>query len=329
MDEKLKRRLAGAGVLLAVAFVLVSLLPTPGKVDVPPPEEVVTIPLYEERTETPLPPSSATLPSSLASPTVADGDGTATQDVDGAGDDDAPGDASVDEIPHDIAAAAQDHATASAPPPKPVAKPDSKPVPPTAAKPEANALPSKPVETKPPVDAKPEVKPAPAVTAAAPVAPASPAAKAPAAATNPAPGAAAVPPPAAVKPAAKPELSPVAPAVAVARPAEKSAETPPPAAAKPAPGATAPLTPKPAAPPPPRAETWFVQVGGFADIANARQAQDRLKAAGQASILSPIDTANGTLYRVRIGPFASREAAAPALARATSAGFAAAKLASH
>jgi DedD protein len=64
-----------------------------------------------------------------------------------------------------------------------------------------------------------------------------------------------------------------------------------------------------------------VQVGGFAEIANAHQAQDRLKAAGQASIIAPAETARGTLYRVRAGPYASREAAAAARVALVAAGF--------
>lgn len=273
MDEKLKRRLAGAGVLLAMAFVLVSLLPTPGKVDAPPPDEVVTIPLYEERTETPLPPSSAALPPSLAAPTVADGDGTATQDVEGTGDDDGSGTALVDEVPSDIAAAAVDVKPLPKPKPKPEIKTVPAPKPPQA-------------QSKPAVEARPK-----------PVAPVTPA----------------LPP--------KTPVVQAPPAAPVEKPAPRI-EAPPAVAPRPT---AATLATKPVAP---RAEAWFVQIGSFADIANARQVQDRLKAAGQASILSPIDTAQGTLYRVRIGPFASREAAAPTLARATSAGFAAAKLAS-
>ncbi len=66
---------------------------------------------------------------------------------------------------------------------------------------------------------------------------------------------------------------------------------------------------------------WYVQVGGFADIRNAHQAQDRLRAVGQASIIAPMESAQGTLYRVRAGPFPSREAALAAQTALAGAGF--------
>ncbi len=95
--------------------------------------------------------------------------------------------------------------------------------------------------------------------------------------------------------------------VAPVRPAE---------AAVPAAPAPAPATPAPTA-----AGRWYVQVGGFADIRNAHQAQDRVRAAGQASIIAPMESAQGTLYRVRAGPFPSREAALAAQAALAGSGF--------
>ena len=283
MDEKLKRRLAGAGVLLIPAFVLVSLLPTPDEVATPEGVEVVTIPLYEERIDAAAPPSAVAVPPSLAAPSVADGDGTATQDVEGSGDEDASADMPLD--------AADDAAMAAVP--EEIAL--------------APAAPVSPVPTPaatPPDKAQPVTKPAAPAPAPAP-APAKPVVAVPATPT-PAPT---------VKPApAPPDL---------ASPEPKKSEVTPADASKPPPVAAA----KPAAPPrPASSESVYVQVGGFADIGNARQAQDRLKAIGQASLLSPVETAQGTLYRVRIGPFASRDAAQPVLARATANGFAGAKI---
>lgn len=71
---------------------------------------------------------------------------------------------------------------------------------------------------------------------------------------------------------------------------------------------------------------WYVQVGGFADIRNAHQAQERLKDAGQASIIAPAESDRGTLYRVRAGPFASREAAVAAQTQLAGVGFAGASV---
>ncbi len=136
--------------------------------------------------------------------------------------------------------------------------------------------------TEPAVEAPPAQKSAPAVIAKAPAA------------------AAAAPPPAPVKPVQK--------------------------AIQPAPAPIPQIKPAPPAAKPPAASTasgsWYVQVGGFADIANAHQSQDRLKAAGQASIIAPAETARGTLYRVRAGPYSSREAATAARAALVAAGFA-------
>ncbi len=113
------------------------------------------------------------------------------------------------------------------------------------------------------------------------------------------------------KPIDKPRSAPAdPPVVAVAPPAPRPV-TP---AVAPAP---APVAPVAAAP----ASRWFVQVGGFADIKNARSVQDRLKGLGQSSIIAPMESAQGTLYRVRAGPYASREAALAAQQRLVSGGF--------
>ncbi|SFF31457.1 Sporulation related domain-containing protein [Fontimonas thermophila] len=49
---------------------------------------------------------------------------------------------------------------------------------------------------------------------------------------------------------------------------------------------------------------WWVQIGSFADIANARQVEARLRTLGQPVIVAPVETDKGTLYRVRGGPYA-------------------------
>src|SRR3546814_13465897 len=66
---------------------------------------------------------------------------------------------------------------------------------------------------------------------------------------------------------------------------------------------------RPTSPVPAGSQKWFVQVGGFADIANARRVQAGLQGLGQPNVLAPIDTAKGTIYRVRAGPYATQAAA--------------------
>lgn len=155
----------------------------------------------------------------------------------------------------------------------------------------------------------------------------------------PEPEVAELPPPEIINEPAKPEPAAPKPAVATpkpeaaapAKPAPKPAEKPEVAAAKPAPvkPQPAPAKPVPAkpevAPKPPAAapapaakpgERWFVQAGAYADIAKARQVEAQIRAMGQTVMLSPTETASGgTLYRVRSGPYTSREAADAARAK--------------
>src|SRR3546814_1378533 len=103
MNDKRKRRLAGAALLLVAAFVVVSLLPTPEQAAHQAGVEVVTIPLHDVISTTPQPTATTALPQTLAATddtpapvdsTAAshgdhDGDGTATQDLNSSGGDDA------------------------------------------------------------------------------------------------------------------------------------------------------------------------------------------------------------------------------------------------
>lgn len=275
MDEKLKRRLAGAAVLLLIAFIVVSLLPTPQEAARQVDGEVVTIALRDdvinEPGETPRDAAAApeALPESAPSeiPQAASGRDQAG-DIDAAsGDDDGAGDA-----PAAPPVKPQDAAPAVTPPKIEPAKPaPAKPLPPVAEVPKPAA--------KPEAAAKPEP----------------------------------------AKPQAPPPTVEAAPAPAKPAEAPQPADTPKPAA-------PAVAAPPPASKPPAGGGSWYVQIGGFADIANARQAQDKAKAAGQGSILAPIDTAKGTLYRVRAGPYASREAAQAAQGALAGKGFPDAKL---
>jgi DedD protein len=162
-----------------------------------------------------------------------------------------------------------------------------------------------PVEPASPA-AAPE-KPAPAAPAEPPkapaIAPAAPAATAPKAADEHKPAAKAAPKPAEAPKAAPktPEASKTAPKVAAAPKAEASAP------------ATSAST---------KAETRFVvQVGAFANAGSARAQADKARKAGVRVYTETVKTAQGERTRVRVGPFASREAADQARAKLKSIGL--------
>ena len=108
-----------------------------------------------------------------------------------------------------------------------------------------------------------------------------------------------------------------APAKAPASPAPTPAEkaSPPPAApAAAAPAPSAPPAPVAAAPAPARAEGgaagFSVQLAAFSDDKGANAFANRLKKSGYTAYTEPLETSRGTLWRVRVGPFPSRETAA-------------------
>lgn len=143
---------------------------------------------------------------------------------------------------------------------------------------------------------------------AAPVDPAPPEPEAP----IPAP--AAVPAP--VKPAAASKNTapaPSAPAVAPAKPTTPpAAASAPPVAAKPAAPAThtPPVAPaKPAPVSAPSKGGWVVQLGSFSDELNARALQNSLQQSGFRAFSQPLFAEKGTVWRVRVGPFNTREEA--------------------
>jgi DedD protein len=63
-----------------------------------------------------------------------------------------------------------------------------------------------------------------------------------------------------------------------------------------------------AAPPPPH-DGFAVQLAAFADDKGANALAGRLKKSGYAAYTEPLKTSKGTLWRVRVGPYPSREAA--------------------
>ncbi len=108
-----------------------------------------------------------------------------------------------------------------------------------------------------------------------------------------------------------PEPTQPAPIAATA-PASTPAPLPKPVA--PAPKAVAPA-PKPAAPVPKPAEAikpaaanigFAVQLGAFSKAEDANALRDKLRASGFSAFVQQVNTDNGTLSRVRVGPVASR-----------------------
>ena len=57
---------------------------------------------------------------------------------------------------------------------------------------------------------------------------------------------------------------------------------------------------------------FAVQLAAFADDKGANALASRLKKAGYAAYTEPLKTSKGTLWRVRVGPYPSREAAVAA-----------------
>lgn len=158
--------------------------------------------------------------------------------------------------------------------------------------------------------------PAPAVV---PVAPAEPAEQVAAVLPPPAPEPAPEPAPVIVTP---PVLS--APSVAeapllepagVAEPAPPALPAPSPAPAKAAAVAKVVAPKASVAPPPTLPQAHGINVGLFADPANAGKAHARLVEAGFPAIQQKVESPKGELTRVRVGPFASRAQADEAAAR--------------
>jgi DedD protein len=120
------------------------------------------------------------------------------------------------------------------------------------------------------------------------------------------------PKPEAAKPAAKPEEA-RKPAEA-AKPVDKPVDKP----------AVAKASDKPADKPPASSKggKFAVQVAAPASEAAARELQDKLKKQGYGVFLERVDTKEGPRWRVRAGPYATREEAEAARARLKAAGLA-------
>jgi cell division septation protein DedD len=70
------------------------------------------------------------------------------------------------------------------------------------------------------------------------------------------------------------------------------------------------------------AGSYFVQVGAFSDVDNAHRVQAAVMSVGQAAVDVRRNRAGAELFRVRVGPFASREAAETARRSVAALGYA-------
>ena len=77
------------------------------------------------------------------------------------------------------------------------------------------------------------------------------------------------------------------------------------------------IEPEPAAEQPAASSTgmWAVQLGSFSNKENAEKLAADLRKQGYAAFLSQLQTANGQLHRVRIGPQKDRQSAEAMAAR--------------
>jgi len=115
----------------------------------------------------------------------------------------------------------------------------------------------------------------------------------------------------------------------VVTPGASAGREPPSAAAPAPPSAAAPVDSRPRAPiSAPTASaagargSWAVQVGSFANRANAEKLLHALKTSGSPAYVSASGSGSRARYRVRVGPFADRGAAERTLARLKAAGHA-------
>ena len=106
-----------------------------------------------------------------------------------------------------------------------------------------------------------------------------------------------------VEPVTAPVVAPPVVAPPAAQPAEPVKPAPPVAAPQPAAADT--KTGATSEPPP----GWYIQVGSFSQHLNAEGLRDRLQAAGHKTRLQTINIGKAQVYRVLVGPAASRASA--------------------
>lgn len=123
-----------------------------------------------------------------------------------------------------------------------------------------------------------------------------------------------------------PSEPPAGPTKPAPPPGSLAATAPPPAAPPASPTAAAPqpsaATVQPTPAPPADAARWFWQVGAFGTEQEANRVRAELALLGLTSQVEPARMSDGrTLYRVRVGPYPSQQAAQAARARLQSAGY--------
>lgn len=125
-------------------------------------------------------------------------------------------------------------------------------------------------------------------------------------------------------PTATPRPSPRSSPQAAQQVTQQAAVQAPAPSAVPTPSPVRVAVASPSTTPPPAAAggaRWWIQIGSYSDIANARVVETRMRAIGQAVVIAPIDTRSGVLYRVRCGPYASQAAGQEVHARVVAAGY--------
>lgn len=130
----------------------------------------------------------------------------------------------------------------------------------------------------------------------------------------------AAPAPAEAPPAVDEKIAEPAPARTDAEPVETPARAAPPAEPKPSLQAAVPERPEtPPAPAPTKAK-FVVQVAALSSAGAADELVARLSLGGFSAYAEVVGTASGTLHRVRVGPYASRDDAQRAIDRLKAAG---------
>jgi len=94
-----------------------------------------------------------------------------------------------------------------------------------------------------------------------------------------------------------------------AKPPPPDVKVPPIDAPKSAPPPAPAPAPAPKAEPPPVNGAFVVQLAAFIDDKGANALAGKLKKSGYEAYTEPLTTSRGTLWRVRVGPFPTREAA--------------------
>jgi|SRR5437879_3593406 len=109
-----------------------------------------------------------------------------------------------------------------------------------------------------------------------------------------------------------PPAQPHAEAPAAARGPTEPVDEPPGSALRAAPGEPGVAPSAKSEGSPASAKAWFVQAAALSSEGAARQLSERLSKAGMAPFVERVETSGAVLYRVRLGPFGSRDAAVKA-----------------